>query len=130
MNQNGLPGWSVREIRKLANDAGMRYDAILKMVLKNGLEVTRTYLEETIELIASINEPIEEPEPAQSVQKEQAKEPDRETQVHERNGVQGSAPTGTGSSDVIERRSEPGTGGTNDFLSQLSSGSAITFREE
>ena len=107
----------------------MRYDAILKMVLKNGLEVSRTYLEETIELIASINEPTNDPETARGVPEEQPQTPDIAPEVHERNGIQASAPTGTGSSDVIERRSEPGTSEPNDFLSQLSSGSTITFRE-
>ena len=120
------PPWAQRELKKLTRDSGMVTERLYAMVLRNGLEATRTLLEEQIQLIASIdNGPI-----IDSPNEVEIERPADETQeptqsVSMVNGTHGPEDTGVGSGpdNAIERRAEPGESKPDDFLTGLVSGS-------
>lgn len=120
------PTWARREILKLARDSGMVTERLYDIVLKNGLEATRTLLEEQITFIASIdNGPITETNEVETpATADKVKESDQPVQVV--NGTQQPKTNGIGTrlDHVSERRDQPGESKPDDFLTGLVSESS------
>jgi hypothetical protein len=117
------PPWARREILKLARDSGMMTSRLYDMVIRNGLESTRSLLEEQITLIASIDAgPTEEAPPKVDEPAHEAPKPDQSLAVV--NGSERPADLGasTGSDDAGFRRAEPAESNKDDFLDPLVSG--------
>lgn len=109
------PAWARREILKLARDSGMVTERLYDIVLKNGLEATRTLLEEQITFIASIdNGPIEQTQTPANADK--IEEPDQPVQMVNGTHQSETNGAGTGPDNALERRAEPGENKPDDFL--------------
>lgn len=118
------PAWARRDILKLARESGMVVERLYGMVIKNGLEATRSLLEEQITLIASLDSgPLEENADYQDngATHESPSAPEPVALV---NGTQREEDTRTpvGPDNALERPTEPGENKSDDFLDQLVAG--------